>query len=98
MGWMTGLEPATSRITIWRSNQLSYTHHEKLLWFLVLSVQGIKSFSSINKKGLLRFLIQKFLGEAKGENGLALGSAFNPNFSAVGFYEPFSDIESQANS
>ena len=31
MGWIVGLEPTTSRATIWHSNQLNYIHHVALV-------------------------------------------------------------------
>ena len=53
-GWMTGLEPATSRITIWDSNQLSYIHH--------VARPNIKKPSQISRDGDNFFLKNLFLG------------------------------------
>ena len=39
LGWEVGLEPTTSRSTIWRSNQLNYAHRTEVI---LLSKPGAK--------------------------------------------------------
>ena len=41
-GWITGFEPATSGITIRRSNQLSYTHHVSQFFLATQSAAKVR--------------------------------------------------------
>ena len=51
MGWIMGFEPMASRATIWRANQLRYTHHEQMILYQLTTLLSRKIF-----------LFQKVLG------------------------------------
>ena len=46
-GWVVGLEPAISRTTIWRANQLHHTHHKTSLGGFEPSTYGLEGRCSI---------------------------------------------------
>ena len=62
MGWIKGVEPLTSRATIWRSNQLSYIHHMARLKRFELLTYCLEGSCSIQLSYRRKQVLERVMG------------------------------------